>query len=128
MTFKDCELFLHLITRTEMYTYMDEELLIVNYVHGYEAGRDGKCNFTEQVSKTLQNDFGINHGSTSWPGQIEEFARREKITWETAFKKLGLKVLSINFNFEEKTTYDEEFSYEIYEQNILKYFKFLVED
>ena len=57
MTNRDIEIMFHFITRTEMYTMKDEAGYIISFVHGYEIGRNGKCDFSNQLSEMLDQEF-----------------------------------------------------------------------
>ena len=107
MTNRDIETMLHFITRTEMFTLKDEAGQIISFVHGYENGRNGKCDFSNQISEMLEKEFQIEKKAMGWNGQITEFGKKNKLKWETAFKKIGLKVLSKYFQGKSKKKFQK---------------------
>lgn len=107
MTNRDIEIMLHFITKTEMFTTKDEAGYIISFVNGYEIGRNGKCNFTNKMSEILEEEFKLKKLATGWNGQIIEFGKKENLNWETAFKKVSLKVLSKYFHGKPKKKYQK---------------------
>ena len=107
MTNRDIEILLLFITRTEMYTMKDEKGHIISFVTGYEIGRNGKCNFSTQISELLEKEFKIEKRAMGWNGQIIEFEKKNKLNWETAFKQIGLKVLSKYFQGKSKRKFEK---------------------
>ena len=107
MTNRDIEIMLHFITRTEMYTFKDETGHIISFVTGYEIGRNGECDFSNQISKILEKEFKIKKLAMGWNGQIIEFGKKNDLNWETSFKMIGLKVLSKYFQKKSKKKYQE---------------------
>lgn len=85
-----------------MYTFKDEAGHIISFVNGYEIGRNGKCDFSNQISEILEQEFKIKKLAMGWNGQIIEFGKVKDLNWETAFKKIGLKVLSKYFQRKSK--------------------------
>ncbi len=107
MTNRDIETLLGFITRTEMFTMKDEAGHIISFVHGYEIGTNGKCDFSNQISEILENEFKCVKRATGWNGQIIEFGKKNNLTWESSFKKIGLKVLSKYFQGKSKNKYEK---------------------
>ncbi|MDF1699401.1 MAG: hypothetical protein P1U56_26345 [Saprospiraceae bacterium] len=107
MTNRDIKIMLHFITKTEMFASKDEAENIISFVHGYEIGRNGKCDFSNQISEILEKEFHLKKRATGWKGQIIEFGKKKKINWETAFKQIGLKVLSKYFLKKSKNKYQK---------------------
>jgi len=107
MTNRDIEIMLHFITRTEMYIMKDEAGHIISFVTGYEIGRNGKCDFSNQIIETIEQEFKIKKLAMGWNGQIIEFGKSKDLNWETAFKKIGLKVLSKHFQGKSKKKYQK---------------------
>ena len=108
MRTQDIEILLHLITRTEMYTMKDKAGYIISYIHGYEAGSNGKCNFSKLLSELLESEFKLKRRAMGWNGQLIEFGKENNLTWETSFKKIGLKVLSKYFQGESKNKFEDD--------------------
>ena len=106
MTNRDVEILLLFITRTEMFTMKDEAGHILSFVFGYETGRNGKCDFSNQMSELLEKDFLLKKRALSWNGQIIEFGKKNRLDWETAFKKIGLMVLSKYFQGKSKKKFE----------------------
>ena len=90
-----------------MYTMRDEEGYIISYIHGYEAGRNGRCDFSSRVSELLEKEFNHKKGALGWNGQISEYGKKEDLTWETSFKKIGIKVLSEYFQSKSKKRFEK---------------------
>lgn len=107
MTNRDIEILLLSITRTEMYTMKDEAGHIISFVNGYEIGRKGKCDFSNQISELLEKEFKCEKRAMGWNGQIIEFGKKKNLTWESSFKKIGLKVLSKYFQGKSKNKYEK---------------------
>ncbi|WP_299683633.1 hypothetical protein [uncultured Dokdonia sp.] len=107
MTNRDIEILLHFITKTEMYTMRDETQNIIAFIHGYEIGRNGKCDFSNQISEILENEFKLKKRALGWNGQIIEFGKKNNLNWETAFKKIGLKILSKYFQGKSKKKFQK---------------------
>lgn len=107
MTNRDIEIMLHFITRTEMYTFKDEAGYIISFVTGYEIGRNGKCDFSNQIGEILEQEFKIKKLAMGWNGQIIEFGKKNDLNWETSFKIIGLKILSKYFQNKSKKKYQK---------------------
>ena len=107
MTNRDIEIMLHFLTRTEMFTMKDEAGYIISFVDGYEIGRNGKCDFSNQISEILEQEFKFEKRAMGWNGQIIEFGTKNILNWETAFKKIGLKVLSKYFQGKSKKKFQK---------------------
>ena len=90
-----------------MYTMKDKAGYIISYIHGYEAGSNGKCNFSKLLSELLESEFKLKRRAMGWNGQLIEFGKENNLTWETSFKKIGLKVLSKYFQGESKNKFEE---------------------
>lgn len=103
MTNSDVETLLHLILRTEMFITEDKTGNITSFICGFEIARNGKCDFSGQISELLENEFNIQRKALGWPGQVAEFGDRYKLSWESAFKKIGLMVLSKSVHWKPKS-------------------------
>jgi hypothetical protein len=85
---------LNFILRTGMYITTADENNIVSFIHGYEFGLNGECDFTEQLKIYLVNHLKISSSSDGWSGQITRYSRKKSIPWAVAFKQLGLEILA----------------------------------
>ena len=90
-----------------MFTMKDEAGYIISFVHGYEIATNGKCDFSNQISEILEQEFKIKRLAKGWNGQIIEFGKKYNLNWETSFKKIGLKVLSKYFQNKSKKKYQK---------------------
>ncbi|HLP21549.1 MAG TPA: hypothetical protein VK174_14650 [Chitinophagales bacterium] len=93
MTKKHAHHLLLFITRTPMFTGKENRDCIVSYIYGYEGGTNGKCAFGKLLKKHFENILGNGYGASGWPGQIELFAKREKLDWTEVFKQQGLEII-----------------------------------
>jgi len=106
MNKRDVETLLYFITRSEMYVFKDEKEYIIAFVHGYLAG-SVKCSFLVELSDLLENEFKCERRALGWGGQITEYGKKNDLTWEASFKKIGLKVLSRHFHDASKNKYEK---------------------
>ena len=54
-----------------MYTGVENKDTISSFLHGYEAGRDGECNFIERLSDSIAEEYQIESMAAGWIGQIQ---------------------------------------------------------
>lgn len=107
MTNRDVEILLRFILRTGMFITEVKKGCIASFVDGYDIARNGKCDFSGQISELLENEFNIKRQATGWPGQITAFGTKQKLSWESAFKKIGLRVLSKSFLGKSKKKFEK---------------------
>lgn len=97
MQIEDLKLLWMFTLRIGMYTGKENEGRITSFLHGYEAGRNKKCQFTEKLSSSIEKEFSIESRATGWSGQIERTAQKLGTEWVTIFKRQSLKVLTEEF-------------------------------
>ena len=76
------------------YIHSESESNIISFIHGYELGRDNKCDFTELIKKHLEVNLSIPSSSDGWSGQIKRYSNKKLISWSKAFKQIGLEVIA----------------------------------
>lgn len=81
-----------------MYVSIVEEISVVSFIGGYEAGTNNKCDFTKQLKDYLKEDLGIEYSSDGWPGQIKRYSKKFHVPWVVAFKQVALQVLASKEN------------------------------
>lgn len=101
---KDLKLLWMFTLRTGMYTGVENQYTISSFLHGYEAGREGECDFTGRLSISILEDYKIEGKATGWPGQIHLVAEQLNTEWTVVFKQQSLKIISSelpNLNLQE---------------------------
>lgn len=91
---KDKSNLFHFITRKAMYIHPVDDKNIVSFIHGYELGANGKCQFSELIKQHLIGKFKVNYSNDGWPGQISRLAKKQSLSWETTFTRVTLEILS----------------------------------
>ncbi|MFN6076049.1 MAG: hypothetical protein ACK476_17385 [Fluviicola sp.] len=94
MRIKDKTDLFHFITRKAMYIHPVDENNIVSFIHGYELGANGKCQFSELIKKHLIGKYKVNFSNDGWPGQISRLAKKQSLIWEMTFTRVTLEILS----------------------------------
>ena len=94
MTKRDKKNLLHFITRTGMYINPVDDKNIVSFIHGYQLGTKGKCDFTQLLKQLLSNKYKINYLSDGWPGQVTRMAKKFSLSWVVIFKRIALEVIA----------------------------------
>ncbi|WP_378410632.1 hypothetical protein [Rhodocytophaga aerolata] len=77
-----------------MYTGEETKERIVPFLDGYEIGTENQCNFTLLLSKCLKDKYHYEYRALGWPYQIEQFAKKRRISWIAAFKRVSLELLN----------------------------------
>jgi len=93
MSKKDKALLIHFINHPLMYIKVVDENNIIAFIHGYEAGRRGKCDFTALIKVFFSETLYTNSSSDGWSGQISRYSTETKIDWAVAFKQSAIKIL-----------------------------------
>ena len=91
---KDKSNLFHFITRKAMYIHPVDENNIVSFIHGYELGTNGKCQFPDLIKHHLIGKYRVNYSNDGWPGQISRLAKKQSLSWETTFTRVTLEILS----------------------------------
>jgi hypothetical protein len=94
MTQADAKFIAGLIARTGMYISPVDEHGFVSFIHGYEAGSQGRCQFTKLLAEELAKQHRIKPDCLGWPGQVRRFGERLGIRWTEAFILSASSVLT----------------------------------
>jgi len=94
----DKKTFIQFIVRTPMYIQYVNEHTISSFVDGYEMGSQDKCDFTVLVRNHIENKLLTPYDADGWVGQIRRFSNKKEISWITAFKQIGLEIISLENN------------------------------
>ena len=86
------------LTRTGMYVCPVAKDNIVSFLHGYEAGSQGKCNFTELISRRLETQYNARRMASGWPHQIEQYVEKKGLDWLQGFVFIASEVLNAEVN------------------------------
>jgi hypothetical protein len=94
----DKKIILLLVTRTGMMVPVTDENSILSFIFGYEAGRNGKCEFTKILKEYLDKKYKVQYSSDGWSGQISRYCKSKHLNWVNTFKKVSLEVLAESEN------------------------------
>ena len=97
MTKKDKIFLAHFTTRTSMWV-IDENNFhsVVNFINGYESGRNGNFKFTELSKSYIRSKYKVESSSDGWNGQIERLSKKLFLSPSITFKKIALEILFAN--------------------------------
>ena len=90
---QDIILLARFVNRTHSLTGSELQTSITSFIAGYEIGTDLRCNFTEILTKKLEEEHQIERSPSGWPKQVEIFAEKEKLPWFDVLKKITLEIL-----------------------------------
>ncbi len=94
MNIHDRKNIIKFIVNTGLFIHEIDKENICSFVYGYEYASNFNCDFTLIIRKTMESKYNIKYDSDGWPGQIEYFAKMNKIAWVRAFKNIGLEVIA----------------------------------
>ncbi len=94
MTRADAKFISAFIARTGMHICPVDEHGIVSYVHGYEAGSQGRCQFSKLLAEELAKKHRVKPDSLGWVGQVRRFGERRGIRWTEAFMLSASPILT----------------------------------
>lgn len=100
---KDVKLLWMFTLRIGMYTGTENKDTVLSFIHGYEIGRENKCDFVGRIIQSIENEYKIKSGATGWSGQIERLAEELETDWITIFKMQSIKILAKEFYDSSKT-------------------------
>ena len=80
-------------SRMLMYVPAVSRESIVSYLHGYEAGSAGRCQFSASLSEWLSARHLIERMAQGWPHQMEVFAKKRSLSWIEAYQLASSEVL-----------------------------------
>jgi len=83
--------------RIGMYTGKTNRDTVMSFLYGYETGRHGLCKFTEKLSTSIYEEFGVEKLATGLLGQIIVTAEKLDSNWIAIFKQQSLKTLLEEF-------------------------------
>ena len=86
------------LTRTSMFVCPVNKDNIVSFLHGYEAGAQGKCNFTELISQRFETQYKVKRTACGWPHEIEQYAENRDLDWLQGFVFMASEVLNAEVN------------------------------
>lgn len=95
---EDLKLLWSFVLRIGMYVGVESEERISSFLHGYDAGTLGKCDFLKQLSDSIEKDYKISSMATGWIGQIYRVADKIQSDWVTVFKRQSIKILAQKIN------------------------------
>ena len=81
-------------TRMGMYICPLDRSGVVAFLHGYEYGLGGECQFTAVLSKHLAKRHRVKRGPMGWPEQISRLAERRALDWMEVYLLVSSEVLS----------------------------------
>lgn len=105
----DVNLLWNFLLRTSMFIGKVSDEKIMSFLDGYEIGTENQCNFTEYLSKSIAEEYGINSSNTRLHGQIEILANITQKDWIATFKNEGFKLLVKKLDEVEKNRFIEAF-------------------
>ena len=94
MDIGDVENLSNFVKRPGMYIPRTDSANIISFIHGYESGAQGKCKFSDALSKLLTEKYLIKKYATGWSNQIERYSEKECVSWVEAFSQTASEVLS----------------------------------
>ena len=68
-----------------MYVCPVDEHGIVSFIDGYEAGSQGRCQFTNLLVEELAKKHRVKPDCQGWASQIRRFGELRGIRWTEAF-------------------------------------------
>jgi len=80
-------------SRMSMYISFVSRESVVSYLHGYEAGSAGRCQFSASLSEWLSARHQIERMAQGWPHQVEVFAQERSLSWIEAYQRVSSEVL-----------------------------------
>lgn len=98
MAEKDIKILWFFTLRIAMYTGKEDKYAISSFIHGYEIGRSGECNFSEQLTKFIEKTYRTKSRALGWIDLIERAAEKMDSEWITVFKKESIKLLTSKHN------------------------------
>ena len=81
------------LARTGMYIGACTRESIISFVHGYEAGAQGECNFTKLTSQRLEKRCRTRHLVRGWPDQTERCIEKRDLDWLQGLAFIASEVL-----------------------------------
>src|SRR4029453_5734821 len=67
---------------------------VVAFLHGYEYGAAGECEFTKILGEHLAKKHRVKSGALGWPDQIARLAERRSLDWMEMYLLVSSEVLS----------------------------------
>jgi hypothetical protein len=80
--------------RMGMFVCPPDRANVVAFLHGYEYGTGGECQFTKTLSEHLAKKHRVKAGALGWPEQIARLAERRSLDWIDAYLLVTSEVLS----------------------------------
>jgi len=90
----DVKNLINFVDRPGMYIGITDSTNIISFIHGYELGAKGKCDFTELLSGALSEKYKTKKFATGWSNQIERYSQKMGIEWVEAFCSLSSELLA----------------------------------
>ena len=87
------------VERPGMYLLITDQANIVSFINGYEYGLQGRCQFTNELSRLLTDKYGIKCYATGWSNQIKRYSESKSVSWVEAFFSLSSEILLQDHSF-----------------------------
>ncbi|MEO1629055.1 MAG: hypothetical protein AAFV25_28175, partial [Bacteroidota bacterium] len=90
MDLTENQLLVYFITKTSMFIKDDRDSICA-FILGYEMGREASV--STNISKLLENAYDCPKRAMGWNGQVQLYADKLGLSWESAFKKAALEMV-----------------------------------
>ena len=80
-------------TRMGMYVCPSDRANVVAFLHGYEHGAAGKCQFTKNLGEHIAKKHRVKSGALGWADQIARLAERRSLDWMEMYLLVSSEVL-----------------------------------
>jgi hypothetical protein len=88
-----------------MFVVKDERDYLLAFLTGYEIGKESTL--SNELSKLLEKKYGCPKRAMGWNGQIEMYAKKIGLSWESTLKKVLLEVVIKKMKEGEKAKIEE---------------------
>ncbi len=82
------------ILRTRMYITSESRISITSFICGFEIGSNSNYRISELIENHLEKNYELKKSSSGWPDQLNAYAKKKKLRFSIAFKKILIEIIS----------------------------------